>query len=191
MPSRKPSQLMATEDKRINKKNSIPQTKNQKCRKSTPWDFADNWVGMRVFGVSPSDRACKVEVACPTSACTQSELCSCAHLTSNIRSQLLGSPLSPRLQGTLKELGLRSLGALLCKTLIKLSSKRPIMLACRLYTLPLQVYLSGKTKTLQTATLQVKIERGRKSIKNSAHSSRPYCSCFAPALKSSSTQKSN
>ena len=47
---------------------------------------------------------------------------------------------------------------------------------------------SGKTKTPQTVTLQVKIERGQKSIKNSAHSSRP-CSCLPRALKFPSTKK--
>ena len=48
---------------------------------------------------------------------------------------------------------------------------------------------SGKTKTPRTVTLQVKIERGQKSIKTkSAHSSRP-CSCLPPAPKFPSTKK--
>ena len=47
---------------------------------------------------------------------------------------------------------------------------------------------SGKTKTPQTVTLQVKIERGQKAIKKSAHSSRP-CSCLPLAPKFPSTKK--
>ena len=53
------------------------------------------------------------------------------------------------------------------------------------------IYLgSGKTKTPQMATLQVKIERGQTIHKKSAHSSRP-CSCLSPAPKFPSTQKKN
>ena len=47
---------------------------------------------------------------------------------------------------------------------------------------------SGKTKTPQTVTLQVKIERGQKAIKKSARRSRP-CSYSPPAPKFPSTNK--
>ena len=46
----------------------------------------------------------------------------------------------------------------------------------------------GKTKTPQTVTLQVKIERRQKLYKNSARSPRP-CSCLPPAPKLPSTKK--
>ena len=49
-------------------------------------------------------------------------------------------------------------------------------------------FWSSKTKTPQTVTLQVKIERGQKLKENSAHGSRR-CSCLPPAPKFSSTKK--